>query len=242
MLNLTPTEHDRLLIFLAAELARRRRSKGLTLNAAEATAYITDELLEGAREGRSVAELVSFGATLLTTDDVLPGVDALVSLISVEGMFAEGTKLITVYTPIRPVEAQSAEASATDEPRPDEPRPGEIIAQAGDIELNAGRETVTLAVTNTGDRAIQVTSHFHFFEANKALDFPRERAFGLRLDVPAGGSIRFEPGVKKEISLVQIGGSGEVMGLNNLTQGSIHAPEVKRAALERARAQGFKGA
>ena len=234
MLNLTPTENERLTIFMAAELARRHKAKGLKLNAAEAIAYITDELLEGAREGKSVAELVSLGSTLLTTDDVLPNVAELVSRIMVDGLFADGTKLIAVYNPIRP----------GSEPLPESPygRPGGLITPDEEIDLNAGRETLTLEVVNTGDRAIQVTSHFHFFEANKALEFDRARAFGLRLDVPAGASVRFEPGVKKAVPLVALGGSGEVTGLNNLTNGSIHSETVKRAALQRAKERGFKGA
>ncbi len=234
MLNLTPTENERLTIFTAAELARRHKAKGLKLNAAEAIAYITDELLEGAREGKSVAALVSLGSTLLTTDDVLPNVAQLVSRIMVDGMFADGTKLIAVYNPIRP----------GSEPLPESPygRPGGIITPDEDIDLNAGRKTLTLDVVNTGDRAIQVTSHFHFFEANKALEFDREQAFGMRLDVPAGTSVRFEPGVKKAVPLVALGGSGEVTGLNNLTNGSIHSKAVKRAALQRAKERGFKGA
>ena len=234
MLNLTPTENERLTIFMAAELARRHKTKGLKLNTAEAIAYITDELLEGAREGKSVAELVSLGSTLLTTDDVLPNVAELVSRIMVDGLFADGTRLIAVYNPIRP----------GSEPLPESPygRPGAIITPDEEIALNQGRATLTLDVINTGDRAIQVASHFHFFEANKALEFERARAFGMRLDVPAGASVRFEPGMKKEARLVTIGGTGEVTGLNNLTNGSIHSEAVKQAALQRAKEQGFKGA
>jgi urease subunit gamma/beta len=234
MLNLTPTEMERLTIFTAAELARRRKARGVKLNYIEALAYILDEVLEGARDGRSVAELAEWGATLLTTDDVMPGVANLMPRVMVDGLFPDGTKLITVYGPIRPGKEPI--------PQPLHGRLGEIITPDGDIELNQGRETAAVAVINTGDRAIQVASHFHFFEANKALEFDRARAFGMRLDVPAGGSVRFEPGVQKEVSLVKIGGTGEVTGLNNLVNGSIHSEEVKRAALQRARAQGFKGA
>ena len=234
MLNLTPTELERLTIFNAAEMARRRRARGVKLNYVEAMAYITDELLEGARDGRSVAELVDWGGTLLTTDDVMPGVTDLIPRIMVDALFPDGIKLVTVYGPIRPGKLPIAD--------PAHGKPGEIITPDGDIELNQGREKVTLEVINTGDRAIQVASHFHFFEANKALLFNRARAFGTRLDVLAGGSVRFEPGMKKEVTLVKIGGTGEVTGLNNLTNGSIHSDEVKRAALQRARDKGFKGA
>ena len=96
---LTPTEMERLVIFSAAELARKRRGKGLMLNHPEATALIADEILEGAREGRSVAELISFGSTILTTDDVMPGVTELMPMIQVEGTFPDGTKLVTVHDP-----------------------------------------------------------------------------------------------------------------------------------------------
>ena len=99
---LTPTELERLTIFVAAELARKRRAKGLSLNYPEAVAYISDEILEGAREGRSVAELIGFGSTLLTTDDVMAGVRELTPMIQVEGTFPDGTKLVTVHDPIRP--------------------------------------------------------------------------------------------------------------------------------------------
>jgi urease subunit gamma/beta len=233
MMNLTPTEMERLTIFTAAELERKRRAKGLRLSYVEAIAYITDELLEGAREGRSVAELVEWGATLLTTDDVLPGVAALVPRIMVDGLFEDGSRLIALYNPIRPGKLPASDERGS---------PGEVITPDGDIELNEGREHAALEVVNTGDRAIQVASHFHFFEANKALAFDRARAFGMRLDVPAGGAVRFEAGMRKAVTLVQLGGSATVTGLNNLTNGSVHAADVKAAALRRARELGFKGA
>ena len=233
MMNLTPTEMERLTIFTAAELARKRRAKGLRLSYVEAIAYITDEVLEGAREGRSVAELVEWGGTLLTTDDVLPGVATLVPRIVVDGLFEDGTRLIALYGPIRPGKQPTSDERGT---------PGEVITPDGDIELNQGRSKVALEVLNTGDRAIQVASHFHFFEANKALAFDRAQAFGMRLDVPAGNSVRFEPGMKKAVTLVELGGSATVTGLNNLTNGSVHSPDVREAALRRARELGFQGA
>ena len=231
---LTPTELERLTIFTAAELARRRKTKGVKLNHPEAHAYIVDELLEGAREGRSLSDLMSWGSTLLTTDDVMPGVAYLLSVVQVEGMFPDGAKMITVHEPIRPGR----------EPAPDEPgsRPGEIITPDEQIELNAGRPRATIKVLNTGDRPVQIGSHLHFFESNRALDFDRAAAFGMRLDVPAGTAVRFEPGQSREVTVVQIGGGGEVSGLNSLTEGSIHSDEVKTAALRRARDAGFLGA
>jgi urease subunit gamma/beta len=229
---LTPTELERLTIFTAAELARKRRAKGLKLNHPEAVAIITDEILEGAREGRSVAELMGFGSTILSTGDVMPGVAAMVDILQVECVFPDGTKLVTVHEPIRP--AEGAEGDAL--------KPGEPLPLEGEIELNAGRARVTLEAVNTGDRPIQIGSHFHFFEVNRALDFDRAAAFGMRLDVPAGTAVRFEPGQSKEVTLVAFGGRRFIGGLNSLTDGDVLAPGAREAALEKARAAGFRGA
>ncbi len=107
------------------------------------------------------------------------------------------------------------------------------------IEINAGRPTVNLPVWNTGDRAIQVGSHFHFFEANRALRFDREAAYGMRLDIPAGTAVRFEPGDRKDVTLVAIGGTRQVFGLNGLTAGGLDAPDVRDRALDSVKQQGF---
>ena len=229
---LTPTETERLTIFTAAELARKRRARGCALNHPEAVALISDEILEGARDGRSVAALIEYGATILTTDDVMPGVAEMIPMLQVEGTFPDGTKLVTVHEPIRP--GQKA--------RDESVHPGEIIPAEGEIEINAGRPTATVAVTNTGDRPVQIGSHYHFFEVNPHLDFDRAAAFGMRLDIPAGTAVRFAPGETKEVTLVEFGGSGEMVGLNDLTQGSRRSERVKQEALARARARGFKGA
>jgi len=211
-MRLTPTELERLTIFTAAELARKRRAKGLKLNHPEAVALITDEILEGAREGKSVAALMSLGSSILSTEDVLPGVAAIV--------------------PIRPAPDAAA----------DPLEPGRILAAEGDVELAAGRPRATVQVVNTGDRPIQVGSHYHFFETNKALEFDRAAAFAMRLDIPAGTAVRFEPGQRKEVTLVAFGGRRELSGLNALTQGAASDETVRSAALGRARAAGFKGA
>lgn len=230
---LTPTELERLTIYVAAELARKRRKKGLLLNHPEAVAYIVDEILEGAREGRSVADLISWGSTLLSTDDVLAGVAALMPMIQVEGTFPDGTKLVTIHDPIRPgKEDKSLENLA----------PGEILADEGDIEINAGRRKVTIKVVNTGDRPVQVGSHYHFFETNKALDFDRAAAIGMHLDIPAGTAVRFEPGEAKEVIITEFGGTGELVGLNSLMEGSWRSESNRIEALKRARARQFKGA
>ncbi|MEM9147036.1 MAG: urease subunit beta [Pseudomonadota bacterium] len=227
---LTPTEMERLTIFSAAELARKRRARGALLNYPEAVALISDEILEGARDGRSVAELISFGSTILTAADVMPGVGGLMPMLQVEATFPDGTKLVTVHDPIR-----AGPHMADAEP------PGEIRAAEGELELNAGRAKAQMTVLNTGDRPVQIGSHFHFFEVNKALDFDRAAAFGMRLDIPAGTAVRFEPGQSKQVALVEIGGNRCVGGLNALTDGELTI-EASKAALEKARAAGFKGA
>lgn len=231
---LTPTEMERLTIFVAAELARKRRAKGLALNHPEAVALIVDEILEGAREGRAVADLISSGSTILTTDDVMPGVAELMPVIQVEGVFPDGSKLVTVHDPIRPGTRPIDHHAVV---------PGEIITGSdGEIEVNAGRRRVSLTAVNTGDRPIQVGSHYHFFETNKALEFDRAQAFGMHLDIPAGTAVRFEPGESKDVTLTEFGGTGELLGLNGLTNGSWRSETNKRAALQRARQLGFKGA
>ena len=226
-MHLSPKEIDRLLIFQAAELARRRRARGLKLNYPEARALIADEVLEGARDGKTVAEMMTLGASILTTDDVLPGVAKLVGTLQVEGFFADGQKLVTIHDAIG---AGTAPVEGVE--------PGELVTAAGEIELSAGRETVQLTVSNVGDRPIQVGSHFHFFEVNRALEFDRERAFGMHLDIPAGTAVRFEPGDEKEVALVALGGDREVHGLNQLTSGSLD-DGARPQALEQARERGF---
>lgn len=110
--------------------------------------------------------------------------------------------------------------------------PGELFVAAGDIELNAGRPTVTLRVANTGDRPIQVGSHFHFFEVNPALIFERDRALGMRLDIPAGTAVRFEPGDERQVTLVTLVGSRQVYGFNGLVNGSLDQGSLDQGSLD----------
>ncbi|KQZ91342.1 Urease subunit alpha [Mesorhizobium sp. Root157] len=229
---LTPTELERLTIFTAAELARKRQGRGLKLNYPEAVAIISDAILEGARDGRSVAEMMSFGSQILSQSDVMPGVAAMLPVLQIEATFPDGTKLVTVHEPLRP--ASGAEVDTLE--------PGRIIAAEGEIELNAGRRKAIITVVNTGDRPVQIGSHYHFFEANKALEFDREAAFGMRLDIPAGTAVRLEPGQEKEVTLTTFGGNQVMGGLNGLTGGAATDANVKKAALTRAKAAGFRGA
>ncbi|MBT3351862.1 MAG: urease subunit beta [Nitrospinaceae bacterium] len=120
--------------------------------------------------------------------------------------------------------------------------PGEYVVGEGEIVLNEGRRSTTLVVANRGDRPIQVGSHFHFFEVNQFLDFDRDAAFGMRLDIPAGTAVRFEPGDEKEAELVEFGGARRVLGLNALTDGEIDDAGVKEQALKNANREGYRGA
>jgi urease subunit gamma/beta len=228
-MHLTPKDEDRLLLFLAAELARKRRSAGLALTYPEARALIADEVVEAARAGASVAEAAAHGAQVLSDDDVLPGVRDLLGSVQVEGFFEDGQKLVTVHDAIRPGAGGPAEPDV---------QPGQILPADGEIELNSGRPTVIVTVVNTGDRPVQVGSHFHFFEANRALRFDRSAAFGMRLDIPSGTAVRFESGETQAVSLTAYGGERVVIGQNAMTNGStINAPEpLLLAAL---RADGF---
>src|SRR6516164_4662421 len=181
-MRLAEHERERLLITLAADVAERRRGRGLKLNHPEAVAILTSFVLEGARDGRTVAEMMSAGREVLGRDDVLPGVPEMIDSVQVEATFLDGTKLVTLHRPIRQRADPMKGATVV---------PGEILTPDGTIELGAGRERVTLTVENAGDRPIQVGSHYHFAAANPALSFDRRPARGFRLDIPAGTSVRF---------------------------------------------------
>jgi urease subunit gamma/beta len=157
----------------------------------------------------------------------------MMNMLQVEGMFPDGTKLVTVHDPIRPGKEVIPEDSAF---------PGELFPAEGWVEINAGRKTMTMSALNTADRPIQIGSHYHFFEANKALQFDRASAFGMRLDIPAGTAVRFEPGQEKEFTLCEFGGDKEIYGLNNLTNGKISDKLVRAAALKKAKDNNFLGA
>jgi urease subunit gamma/beta len=207
-MELTPREKDKLLLFTAALVAERRRARGLKLNYPEAVALISAEILEGARDGRTVAELMSLGAKVLRADEVMDGVAELVTEVQVEATFPDGTKLVTVHNPI--VGAAPAEVPV-----------GAVLPAAGTLTLNAGRATLTLEVSNTGDRPIQVGSHYHFAETNPGLRFDRARARGYRLDIPAGTAVRFEPGQTRTVELVAFGGERIVQGFRGEVMGPL---------------------
>ena len=223
-MHLTPKEQEKLMLHLAGNLAKERQARGLKLNYIEAMALISSQLLELARDGRTVTELMQLGTKILTADDVMDGVSDMLDEVQVEATFPDGTKLVTVHNPIK-------QPAAT-------VKAGEIMAKDRDIIINEGKETITVLVANKGDRPVQVGSHFHFFEVNKCLDFDRAKTYGFHLDIPSGTSVRFEPGEEKEVQLCAMGGSRVVYGLNDLTCDEI-SEETKAAALETAKAKGF---
>ena len=223
-MRLTPKEQEKLLLHLAGNLAKERKERGLKLNYVEAMAYISSELMEMARDGKTVVELMHLGTKILTSDDVMEGVAGMLDEVQVEATFPDGTKLVTVHNPIQ--------GSA------DSLKSGEVITADRDIILNEGRRTETVLVANKGDRPVQVGSHYHFFEVNKCLDFDREKAYGFHLDIPSGTSVRFEPGEEKEVQLVAMGGSQVVYGLNDLTCGAVDE-ESRAQAVELAKEKGF---
>jgi urease subunit gamma/beta len=206
-MQLTPREKDKLLIAMAAMVARRRLERGVKLNYPEAIALITDFVVEGARDGRSVADLMQAGAHVLTADQVMPGVAEMIHDVQVEATFPDGTKLVTVHEPIR-----GADHAVV---------PGEMLIEPGEIILNEGRDCVVLQVANTGDRPIQVGSHYHFAETNAALSFDREKAMGMRLDIAAGTAVRFEPGQTREVRLVAFQGERQIYGFRQQVMGAL---------------------
>lgn len=209
---ITPHEQERLMIAGAAEVARRRRERGLLLNHPEAVAVLTAWVLEAARDGMSVAEIMSAGRDVLDTSDVMEGVEALIDELQAEATFPDGTKLVTLHGPIQP--APLAPGAVDD--GASRLIPGEVLLGEGDVVLLEGRDLVSLTVLNTGDRPVQVGSHFHFAEANEALQFDRETAVGSRLAVPAGTSVRFEPGISMVVELVAFAGAGVTAGFRGL--------------------------
>ncbi len=225
-MRLTPTERDRLLLFGAAQLARARRARGLLLNVPEATALIADTVCEAARDGLRLAEAIEAGRTVLSAAEVLPGVPDIVTEIQVEAVFDDGTRLAVISDPFRGAGSLGTRA------------PGAVLPRA-ETGAAAREPAVSLPVCNLGEVPISVTSHFHFFEVNRRLAFDRRAAYGLRLDVPAGSSTRFEPGALVEVGLVPIGGARIAIGFSGLVDGPLDAPGARDAAIERAKSEGY---
>ncbi|HAM73722.1 MAG TPA: urease subunit beta [Verrucomicrobiales bacterium] len=232
-MHLNPRELDKLQLHQAGFLAQKRLARGLRLNHPEAVALIATVLLELIRDGRSVAELMSLGRQLLGRHQVMHGVPEMVTEVQVEGTFPDGTKLVTVHHPIAREQGEMRlalhgsflpipdPALFGEPPAADLHIPGECLTPEGEILLNEGRRTVTLPVTNLGDRPVQVGSHYHFIETNASLRFDRTLAYGLRLDIPAGTAVRFEPGETRTVRLVEIAGGRVIQGGNGLATGAV---------------------
>src|SRR6266567_1478811 len=245
-MHLSPREIDKLLLHNAGFVAQKRLARGIRLNHPESIALIATQLLEFIREGKSVAELMNLGCQLLGRNQVMPGIPGMINELQVEGTFPDGSKLVTVHHPIASENGNLALAlHGSFLPVPDlvlfkpalseAEEPGAYEIMEGELELNAGRDTITLPVTNLGDRAVQVGSHYHFIETNKQLRFDRLKAYGKRLDLPAGTSVRFEPGETKTVKLVDIAGLRVIRGGNNLASGAVSSVN-QQAALARAKA------
>ena len=239
-MHLAPREIDKLVLHQAGVLAQKRLARGLRLNYVEAVALIATQLLEFIRDGRSVAELMDLGRRILGRADVLDGVAEMIDEVQVEGTFPDGSKLVTVHHPIVADDVDLALAfygsfltrvkgvRAGVSPSPLEQAPGRITAREGEIVLNEGRPTVSVSVSNHGDRPVQIGSHYHFVEVNRALVFDRRAAYGMRLDIPAGTSVRFEPGETKSVILVPIAGARVIQGGNAWASGPVVAdPDLR---------------
>lgn len=229
---LTPHEQERLMVAGAAEVARRRRERGLLLNHPEAVAVLTNWVLEAARDGMSVAQIMSAGCEVLDTSDVMEGVEVLIDELQAEATFPDGTKLVTLHQPIQPAPIQPApiQPETADAGAASRLVPGEVLLADGDVLLLEGRDLISLNVLNTGDRPVQVGSHFHFAEANDALEFDRKAAVGRRLAVAAGTSVRFEPGISMTVELVTFAGAGITAGFRGLYSPQDPSPQEQGAS------------
>jgi urease subunit gamma/beta len=262
-MHLSPRDIDKLLLHNAGFLAQKRLARGLRLNYPESVALIATQILEFIRDGRAVAELMDVGRRLLGRRQVMAGVAEMVAEVQIEGTFPDGTKLVTVHHPIAaddgdlrlalygsflpvpelslfgaPGGATGVTSAGADDAPAGDLVPGAYETAAGDLVLNDGRATVDLAVTNLGDRPIQVGSHYHFIETNASLKFDRAAAYGRRLDIPAGTAVRFEPGDTKTVTLVDIAGNKVIRGGNNLADGPV-SDAGRDAAMGRVRRDGF---
>ncbi|KAL6875740.1 hypothetical protein ACP4OV_013253 [Aristida adscensionis] len=248
-MRLAPREAEKLALHNAGFLAQKRLARGLRLNYTEAVALIAAQILEFVRDGdKTVADLMDLGKQLLGRRQVLPAVPYLLDTVQVEGTFVDGTKLITVHDPISsddgnlqlalhgsflpvPSLEKFAGSDVVDSP-------GEIHYNSGRIVLNLHRRALTLKVVNKADRPVQIGSHYHFIEANPYLIFDRQRAYGMRLNIPAGTAVRFEPGDSKRITLVSIGGHKVIRGGNGIADGAVDSSHLNEV-MQMITANGF---
>lgn len=237
-MHLGPEDIDKLILHNAGFLAQKRLARGLRLNLPESIALIATQMLEFIRDGRTVGEILDISKQLLGYNNVMEGVPAMIGEVRVEGTFPDGLKTVVARRPIveengnlmlalygsfLPVPStenlEGTEFGAP--PCTLDGGIGEIIPGQGEVELNTGRTSVELSVGNRGERPIHVGSHFHFMEVNRALIFDRTKAYGMRLDIPAGTTLRFEPGATRLVKLVEIGGNKVIDGGNALARGAV---------------------
>ena len=247
---------DKLRLYHVGRVAQGRLARGLQLSHAEAAALLTCQLMELMRDGRhSVAQLMDVGRRMLGRRHVLPAVEHTLHEVQVEGTFPDGTTLVTIHAPISTDDGDAQLAlygsflpvppidrfPAVTHLAPDQV-PGALICshqQPHHIELNQGRKRISIKVTNDGDRAVQVGSHYHFIETNRKLRFDRALAYGMRLDIPSGTAVRFEPGETKLITLCAIGGNRYISGGNNLATGPVDPTGLPDNVLKRIVELGF---
>ncbi|KAH8099988.1 hypothetical protein BXZ70DRAFT_894086 [Cristinia sonorae] len=241
-MRISPKEQDKLLLHQLGFLAQKRLARGLKLNHSEAVALIASQLQEFIRDGTySVADLMQHGKTLLGRRHVLPGVASLIHEIQVEGTFVNGVFLVTVHDPIctddgnlskalygsfLPIPSEDLFNPVVVPQTPPESVPGAVVVRKERIVINRGRNRVALKVTNNGDRPVQIGSHYHFIETNPCLLFDRGKAYGKRLDIPAGTAVRFEPGDVKTVTLCDIAGHKIISGGNRIAEGAYDPSNV----------------
>jgi urease subunit gamma/beta len=194
-MRLIPWEEERVAVFAAAELARRRRAAGLRLNHPEAVALICDAMLDAARAGASYAEVEEAGRAAVAPEDVLDGVRELLDEVRLEVLLGDGARVIALVDPL-------------DRGAPPDPLgPGALVIEDhADVEVSAGRETIELTVTSRSRRLVRVSSHYPFHRVNSRLELDRAAAKGFRLDVPAGSYVAWAPGESKTVRLVRYAG------------------------------------
>ena len=212
LVELTPSEQDRLLLFTAGQLAKSRLARGLKLNKPEAVAIISNAVIEAARDGASHSEAITAGLNALSSDDLLPGVSAMLSGISVEGVFNDGRRLVVVNF---------------DSNEPDYPGKVTRLSAHPVPEKNP----VQVRVKNEGIFPISVTSHMHFMEVNPKLRFKRESAYGMRLNIPSGTHKDFLPNNIVEVELIPIEGERILIGFAGIVDGSLDQPNGLKKAL-----------
>ncbi|ORY07716.1 urease [Basidiobolus meristosporus CBS 931.73] len=239
-MNLVFREQDKLIIHQVGFLAQKRLARGVRLNHTEATALIASQILEFIRDGNhSVSELMDIGRHLLGRRHVLTSVLGTLHEVHVEGTFRDGTFLVAIQDPICTDDGNlelalygsffpipKMDAFPVPLPVDEYSLPGAVIPRPGNIIMVPDRDRISLRVTNMGDRPIQVGSHYHFVETNSELEFDRGRAYGYRLDITSGTSVRFEPGDSKTVTLVKIGGKKYISGGNNIATGEYDEKRI----------------